>query len=409
MGTTHRRSKAPLVAAGLALSIAAATAEQTPGARWVTAWGTSQHGLGNATMTDATVRLIARITASGESVRIRLDNTYGTTPLVVGAASLGEPMIGPRLTPGSNRSVRFGGSAEVTVPTGGSVTSDPVAMAVLAHQDIAISLYIPEADVRPSQHGSARITSYLTGDGAGNHTADDAPDAYTGTTGSMFWLKSVDVLSSQSTGTIVAFGDSITDGSCATTNGHDRWEDWLAVRLYLDARDGAHKAVANEGIGGNTVTADVVPPPASTPGVERLDRDVLSHSGVTHVVLFMGTNDIRREASAAQIIAGMEEIIERVHADRIKIIGATIIPRHNRAPSENNSGWDAGKTAIRHEVNAWMRDRAPFDGVLDFDREVQAPSDRDLIYSPFNCDGIHPNPRGYFLMGTSIDLQLFKN
>ena len=142
--------------------------------------------------------------------------------------------------------------------------------------------------------------------------------------------------------------------------------------------------------------------------MERLWRDVLSHSGVTHVVLFMGTNDIRREASAAQIIGGMEDIIERVHANGIKIIGATIIPRHNRAPSENNSGWDAGKTAIRHEVNAWMRDGAPFDGVLDFDREVQAPGDRDLIHSPFNCDGIHPNPRGYFRMGASIDLQLFR-
>ena len=250
MSATCRRSITALIAAGFALSVAAATAEQAGDARWVTAWGTSQHGLGNTTTTDATVRLIARLTASGKSVRIRLDNTYGITPLVVGAASLGEPMIGPRLTPGSNRPVRFGGSAQVTVPAGGSVVSDPVAMTVLAHQDIAVSLYIPEADVRPSQHGGARTTSHLTGDGAGDHTADDAPAAYTGRTGSMFWLKSVDVLSSQSTGTIVAFGDSITDGSCATTDGHDRWEDWLAVRLYLDARDGAHKAVANEGIGG---------------------------------------------------------------------------------------------------------------------------------------------------------------
>ena len=395
------------VAAGFALSLAVA-AEQGPGARWVTAWATSQQTLGDTTMTDATVRLMARLTAAGESVRVRLDNTYGTTPLTIGAVSVGEPMLGSRLTPGSNQPVRFGGSARVTVPVGGSAVSDPVAITVLAHQDIAVSLYVPEADVQPSQHSGARVTSYLTADGAGDHTADKAADVFTRTTTSMFWLKSVDVLSSSSTGTIVAFGDSITDGSCATTDGHDRWEDWLAVRLHLDAEGGAHKAVVNEGIGGNTVTADVQPPPVSTPGVERLERDVLSHSGVTHVVLFMGTNDIRRNASAAQVIGGMEEIIDRVHGAGLKIIAATIIPRHYRPPTENFP-WGPANDAIRDEVNAWIRGDAPFDGVLDFNREVRDPDDPNLIHSPFNCDGIHPNPLGYYRMGTSIDLTLFQD
>ena len=225
----------------------------------------------------------------------------------------------------------------------------------------------------------------------------------------MFWLKSIDVLSETSTGTIVAFGDSITDGSCATLDGHDRWEDWLAVRLQLDAADGAHKAVINEGIGGNTVTAEVQPPPNSTPGVGRLSRDVLSHSGVTHVVLFMGTNDIRREASAAQVIAGMEEIIDRMHGEGLKIIGATIIPRHDRLPSANNSGWNPAKTAIRHQVNEWIRTEATFDGVVDFDAVVQDRDNPDLIHSPFNCDGIHPNARGYYEMGSSVSLDLFRN
>ena len=44
----------------------------------------------------------------------------------------------------------------------------------------------------------------------------------------MFWVKSIDVLSSMSTGAIVAFGDSITDGTCSTLDAHDRWEDLLA-------------------------------------------------------------------------------------------------------------------------------------------------------------------------------------
>ena len=397
----------PVLAVSLTLGLSAA-AQQTAGARWVTAWATSQQTLGDTSLTDATVRLMARVTATGESIRIRLDNTYGTRPLVVGAAAVGEPMRGAILTPGSSLAIRFDEATRVIVPAGGSVQSDPVVMPVLAQQDLAISLHLPEADVRPSQHNGAKVTSFLTANGSGDHTSDETADVFTETTTAMFWLKSIDVLSFTSTGTIVAFGDSITDGSCATDDGHDRWEDWVAVRLQLAAMNGAHKAVVNEGIGGNTVTGEVSPAPSITPGTERLERDVLTHSGVTHVVLFMGTNDIRREATAAQVIAGTEEIIDRVHAKGMKIIGTTIIPRHDRAPTENNSGWTPAKTATRNEVNEWIR-TAPFDGILDFDLAVQDSADPNLIETTFNCDGIHPNPRGYYEMGSGVNLDLFKD
>ena len=258
------------------------------------------------------------------------------------------------------------------------------------------------------------MTSYVAANGAGDVAADEAATPFTGTTTSMWWLKAIDVSTSSSTGAIVAFGDSITDGTCATVDAHDRWEDLLGVRLALDAaalgRRDAHKAVVNEGIGGNTVTGEKLqPPPDSPPGVERLDRDVLSHSGVTHVILFMGTNDIRREAPAAQLIAGIESIAARVKARGLKVIGATIIPRHNRAAAENNTGWNDAKTRVRQEVNHWIRTRAPFDAVIDFDQTVQDPRNADLIYPPFNCgDGIHPSPRGYHEMGTAVRLDLFR-
>ena len=408
MRNACRRLVFAVLAVGLTLGLSAA-AEQTSEARWVTAWGTSQQTLGDTSLTDATVRLMARVTATGESIRIRLDNTYGTRSLVVGAAAVGEPMRGATLTPGSSRAVLFDGATRVTIPAGGSVQSDPVAIPVLAQQDLAISLHLPEADVRPSQHNGAKVTSFLTANGGGDHTGDEAAEAFTETTTAMFWLKSIDVLTSMSTGTIVAFGDSITDGSCATDDGHDRWQDWVAVRLQLDAPNGTHKAVVNEGIGGNTITTEVSPAPSSTPGTERLERDVLNHSGATHVVLFMGTNDIRREATAAQVIAGTQEIIDRVHAKGMKMIGVTIIPRHDRAPTENNTGWTPAKTATRNEVNEWIRNDAPFDGVLDFDVMVRDSVDPNLIESNFNCDGIHPNPRGYYEMGSNVNLDLFKD
>lgn len=378
--------------------------------RWLTAWAASQTGLGTTAVTNATVRMIARVTIPGDAVRIRLDNTYGTGPLAIGNAYVGHRIQGATLAEGSNRQVFFKRTPSVTIPAGGSVESDEVAIAVLAQTDLAVSLYIPDQNVRPSQHGGAQVTSYVTASGSGDRTSDEAATPFTGTTTSMFWLKAIDVSSSTSTGAIVVFGDSITDGTCSTLDGHDRWEDLLAVRLVLnDSTRGAHKAVLNEGIGGNTITrTNIQPPPDSAPGVERLDRDVLSHHGVTHVVLFMGTNDIRRNAPAAQVIAGMQDIITRVKARGLTIIGATIIPRHNRPPAENNTGWDTAKTQIRNDVNRWMRTGKAFDGVIEMDAAVRDPKHPDLIYPPFNCgDGIHPSPRGYFEMGTSVPLDLF--
>jgi lysophospholipase L1-like esterase len=405
---------ASTIACAATLLLVPGTGAQQQRARWITAWGTSQQALGATGVTNATVRMIARVTIAGQAVRIRLDNAYGASPLSIGKAYVGLRIQGAALATNSNRQVFFNTSTHVTVPAGGSVESDPVPLRVMAQQDLAVSLHIPDADVRPSQHTAAQVTSYLTANGAGDKTADETAVPFTATTTSTFWVKSVDVLSSISTGAVVAFGDSITDGTCSTLDGHDRWEDMLAMRLAFDASSrgsgDAHKAVVNEGIGGNTLTREKLqPPPDSTPGLERLERDVLSHHGVTHVVLFMGTNDARREAPAAQIIAGTEDIVRRVKKAGLKSVGVTMIPRHNRPPTENNTGWSAAKTRVRNEVNQWIRTKAPFDAVIDFDKAVKDPENADLINPPFNCgDGIHPSPRGYYEMGRSVSLNLFK-
>jgi lysophospholipase L1-like esterase len=298
------------------------------------------------------------------------------------------------------------------LPAGGSVVSDPVSMNVRAWQDVAVSASVPDATVHPSQHSRAVVTSYTSADGSGDVGASEAAAPFTITTTSTSWLKAIDVLSSGNPGAIVAFGDSITDGTCTTLDAHDRWEDWLSVRLQTDLaarRQGGYPAVINEGIGGNTVTREgLQPPPDSPPAVERLDRDVLSHSGVDHVIVFIGTNDIRRGASAEQVIDGLSNLASRMKARGLRIIGATIIPRHNVPASGTNSGWDTGKTAIRNAVNQWIRSKAPFDAVIDFDDVMRARTNPDLIEPSFNCgDGIHPSPLGYFEMGKSISLDLF--
>jgi lysophospholipase L1-like esterase len=384
-------------------------AAQAVNPAWITAWATSQQGLGPAKISNATVRMIARVTAPGDSVRVRLDNTFGTAPVTFGKATIGLRVRGPAVAVGLVKPVSFAGKAQVTIAPGATVVSDPVALQVDALQDVAVSLFVSGTDVQPSQHNNAYVTSYLTDSGGGDQTASENGKPFTATTTSMFWLKSIDVSAAGNASTIVAFGDSITDGTCTTLDAHDRWEDALAERFAL-GKEVAH-AVVNEGIGGNTVTggANLNPPVNSQPGVDRLDRDVLSHAGVTHVILFLGTNDIRRGAPTAQVIGGIKDIITRVKQKGIKIYGVTIIPRDSVVPGIPDTGWNDAKSKIRNEVNEWMRKEAGFDGVLDFDRLVRDKSNPDIINIAYDCsDGVHPSPFGYFLMGKSVDLGLFQ-
>jgi lysophospholipase L1-like esterase len=338
--------------------------------------------------------------------------------VTIGRAYVGHRVRGAALAAGSNRPITFSGATDTIVPAGGTVWSDPVPMTVRAQQDLAVSIHVPGSGVRASQHTNAAVTSYRSADNSGDVSADEAAVRFDMTTTALWWLKAIDVQSA-SAGAIVAFGDSITDGTCSTLDAHDRWEDVLSVRLGFDhngagrqarrQREGL-KAVVNEGIGGNTITREgLAPPPDSTPGLERLERDVLSHHGVTDVVLFMGTNDIRRGATAASVIEGTTSIIKQVKSRGFRIIGATIIPRHNAAAAGTNTGWSPEKTVIRNQVNDWIRAKAPFDAVIDFAQVVRDPSNHDLLVPAFNCgDGIHPSPLGYYEMGKAIDLNLFR-
>jgi lysophospholipase L1-like esterase len=372
-------------------------------ARWIAAWATSQQALGAAGLSNATVRMIARVTIPGEQVRVRFDNAYGTAPLQVGRATLALRRGGAALVPGSLKRLSFAGAGQATIPAGGSIVSDAVPLPVRARQDLAVSFHIPESDVRPSQHTNGLVTSFLTADGAGDLTEDESATPFVNRTTAALWLKSVDVFSSQASGGIVAFGDSITDGSCATPDAYERWPDLLAQRLELDGRV---VAVVNEGIGGNTVLPkhpDPIPPTGMA-ALDRLDRDVLAHPGMTHVVLFIGTNDLRRNATPAMVSEGLDTLARRVKAKGLKVIGATLIPRHNNT---GQTPWDPTKTARRNELNVWIRSKAPFDAVLDFDKVVRDRASTDLIEPVFDCDGIHPSPRGYYEMAKSVKLSLF--
>ena len=393
------------------------------GEEWFSAWTVSHNvpATGPA-LSSSTVRMIVRPTISGNELRVKLENTVSTTPVSFAAAYVGVLDSGADIVPGTNRQLSFGGSSALTLGPGEGAWSDPVKFHVKALQRLAVSLDIAYADVI-STHTLGLTTNYSA---PGSRAGDESGNGFTPVppipTGAVlafpfYWIAAVDVRSPSTTGTVVTFGDSITDGRCSTTtdNGagvvlpdlYQRWTDVLAERLAA-LPESQSKAVANEGIAGNRIVSGGNGPPA----IVRVDRDVLERAGATHVIFFEGTNDISGGADSATVIAGARNIIGRVKNAGLKIIGVTMIPR-GRPASVPGTGFTALQEQYRLEVNQWMRTSNEFDAVIDFDQLMQgggkSPTGAEIIRADYNCDYIHPNAAGYKAMGDYIDLSLFKN
>jgi lysophospholipase L1-like esterase len=207
---------------------------------------------------------------------------------------------------------------------------------------------------------------------------------------------------------IVTLGDSITEGFNSTINANDRWPDVLARRLM------GREAVLNEAISGNRVLNNA--PCCGINAVARLDRDVLEQDGVRFVTYLEGINDIgfsqtsgpetapQTDVSAAQIIAGIEQIITQVHLKGLKIYGATL------TPFQGAGYYSVAGEAKREAVNQWIRTSGAFDAVIDFDKVVRDPQNPLHILPAFDSgDHLHPNDAGYAAMADSIDLSLFNS
>src|SRR4030081_1547520 len=96
----------------MALLCAPARAQEGEGMHWVTAWGTSQQpNVTEATINNATVRLIARVTLPGDTIRIRFDNTFASQAVTIGKVFVAHRVQGALVAEGSSRQVFWNGSA----------------------------------------------------------------------------------------------------------------------------------------------------------------------------------------------------------------------------------------------------------------------------------------------------------
>jgi GDSL-like Lipase/Acylhydrolase len=268
--------------------------------QWIGTWAAApQPFLPGSLQTfhNQTLRLIVHTSAGGRKVRIKISNTYGDRPLLIGGAHVARRAAAADIDSASDRTLMFLGHSSTTVPARSMVVSEPVELDVPALSDLAISLFLPDTTAATTTHILARQTSYVSPD-SGDFTAT-AKFPVAKTIGSWPFLTGVDVEASPRGKAIVAFGSSLTDGDGSTKDANRRWPDVLAERLQQGADGKAELGVLNLGLIGNRLLNDSPEQPElgfggalGEAGLARFDRDVLAQSGASDVVVALGVNDI---------------------------------------------------------------------------------------------------------------------
>jgi lysophospholipase L1-like esterase len=377
--------------------------------QWLATWGTSvvDPTPNGQAFENQTLRLIVHPSMGGERVRVRIANTFSARPLEIGAASIAIQESGAAIVAGSNCVLTFGGRPTTIVPPGAVIVSDSVALQMPPNRNLAVSIFLPKNTGPATAHPGANQTSFAST--TGNFVASDAA-AFTTKLSTWPYLVGVEIEAKEGAHAIVTFGDSITDGYKSTIDANRRWPDLFAARLLAADRKAS---VVNQGISGNRILHDfgMGQPRFGPNALSRFDRDVLTVSGASHVVVLIGINDIgmgsasrspEEAVSADDIIAGLKQLSLRAHAQRLKVIAATLTP-FGQAAYFTEEG-----EKKRQVVNAWIRASNDYDGIIDFDRAVRDPAKPMQLLPGYDSgDHLHPNDAGYQAMADSVDLTLF--
>ena len=377
--------------------------------QWVGTWASSTMlatgGMAMRPFASVTLRQIVHVSNGGENVRVRFSNAFGLDGLTISDAHVALSAGGSAIKDGTDHALTFGGVSSVRIPPGAEMYSDPVAIAVPALSDVAVSFYLPSQVMRAeTYHQFADQDNFAAdGDVAGAATLTSPAELR-----SWYFMDGIDVNAVEGARAIVTLGDSITDGAQSTKNANGRWPDILAARLKQE-HGLENVSILNEGIGGNRVLNDQAGPSA----LARLDRDVLAQAGVRYVIVLESINDIGRlggrfivpedDVTAPMLEQGLKQIVDEAHEHGIKAIGATLTPY-------GGAGYASDKgEQVRKDVNNWIRTSGTFDGVIDFEQMTRDPQNPDRFNPLYDAgDHLHPNDAGYKAMGEGIDLKLFK-
>jgi len=382
---------------------------------WVGTWGTAPSPSGAPEQMRArklefinqTLREVVHTSIGGDTVRVRLSNQFGAEAVDVGAVHIALRGTGSDIDAESDRTLTFSGRPMVKIPANAVVLSDPVKLGVPSTGDLAVSIFIPGTALAAGMHYSSQQTIWVSKGDSTSAAKLDNPTTLT----SWIFLTGVEVLAPESVGSIVAIGDSITDGARSSMELNHRWPDTLAARLV--AQKARNKfSVVNMGIGANRILNGTGA--AGVNALARYEWDVLAQPNAKYVIILEGINDIGHSGendapvSVDDIIAGLKQMIERAHERGIKVVGATLTPFEGQSQS-GRGYYTPAKGKMREAINDWIRNGKAYDAVIDFDKAVRDPMNPNKVLPAYDSgDQLHPNDAGYKAMGDAIDLGIFK-
>jgi lysophospholipase L1-like esterase len=381
------------------------TSVSTGARKWVGTWSTAPQLVepGNLPpppgLTNNSLRQVIRVSIGGDTLRVRFSNEFSAGAVTMHSVQIAASTGGHTIDVATNRELTFNGSSAITMNPGATTTSDPIAFTLTPRMDVAITIYYGQTSATVTGHPGSRTTSYII---AGN-TTTTTDFSGSVTTDHWYGINGIDVMAPEAAACVAILGNSITDGRGSTTNLQNRWPDIFSESLLRDSST-QQVGVLNMGIGGNSVLSGGLGPT----GVSRYDRDILQQHGVRWAIIFEGVNDIGGVHSAAAattiaegLIAAFQQMIEKAHANDIRIYGGTIMP------FKGNGYYNEYSESCRRTVNQWIRTGGTFDAYIDFDKTMRDPLDSTRLVSSYQNDGLHPDSAGHRKMGESIDLGLF--
>ncbi|SAK50600.1 lipase/acylhydrolase [Caballeronia hypogeia] len=367
-------------------------------APWTGTWSVAPSTTPDPGFNNQTIRQIVHTSIGGTAARVKFSNLMGAQPITISDVHIARRASAERTVAGTDRAVTFNGQPSVTIPAGGSAQSDAVAFQVPALADIAVSFHIPSQTPPGSTgHIDGMQDVYIA---PGDVSADPA---FTGGVAnaaggqSYYFLTNVDVMNASATGSVVAFGASITDGLSSTPNANNRWPNLLATRL---SRAGMSVGVLNQGISGNNFFTN----DAGPSGLSRFSRDVLSQANVKWVIISDdAVNNLisGNPPDAQKLISAYQQLIPQAHNAGVGVICSTL------TPFEGVGDWTPAIESTREAVNAFIRGGSSgCDAVLD-QAAILGGSSSSFIAAYNSGDNLHPSVAGLQAIANGIDLSWF--
>lgn len=392
--------------AGCGSSAPVSSSQQAGSGDWVATWHSAVRDNASST-NNVTYRLLIHNAIGGDTLRLRFSNRYGREPLKLSKVSIALPSTPLKLAAvdaATVTPVTFGGSTEAIIPAGQELRSDPVRFALPGDSDIAVTFYAPESVSNVTAKGNSLTTSWTNGPGGGDATGDLVGLSMLMPEVAWPFLTGLEVVAPGAS-TVVALGDSITDGAFEIPNFDTRWPDLLNDRIKASDFAG-QRSVVNAGISGNMVTGDRDGNfESGEAAVRRVAWDVFELPNLSHIILFEGINDVTENVPAATVIAGVRTIIAEAHRRGVRVIVSTITPCIGD-PAVDQACLQV--EAERKKFNEWVLGSGEPDLIIDFNGAVGTGLTPETWLPWLTVDLLHPNPLGLMVMANSIPLEVLR-